>query len=437
MSKSHLCEVVPSDYELPCPHRGDGKRPSLCGTHRKEYRQLTKAYKETSEEAEDLYTRAACCDPEKLCTLAEVEEAANTARLCIETINQELREREEQSRRFFIKRHGGHERWTNSLCQKAREIERIAATVALRKVDLVVALAKEERLVQWRLATQRSKRPQATLRSVSQFNSGRTTRTHIPSSVSQSGLYLSHETCHYSTCVAHSAGMSEDGLVRCTHEASHGSSRCRQHTDEYTRTKLELRTMKDELRSVATTVCLARDRSEYSLSTVAQDIAAATRFLALEDSVKTMIVTTKRLKGYHAEWSQSNEAACSGLYGLTREVVAKLLARLERARSLLRPKPARATQGPDLATSAGHSQASPYQMLGTNRAALPQHPPKGESGGWRTIMDEVEEALTATQRCIIEINRSIREDNAHYKRLLKQVDAMHERRNDLLQQRRV
>lgn len=104
MSSPGLCEVVPSDYELPCPQRGDGKRPSLCGAHREEYRQLTKAYKETSEEAEDLYTRAACCDPEKLCTLAEVEEAANTARLCIKTINKELREREEQSRRFFVKR---------------------------------------------------------------------------------------------------------------------------------------------------------------------------------------------------------------------------------------------------------------------------------------------------------------------------------------------
>lgn len=187
------------------------------------------------------------------------------------------------------------------MSRKAREVERIAAAVTQRKVDLVVAVAEEERLVQWHRATQCSKRPQATLRSVSQFSSGRATRTHIPSSVSQSNLYLSHETCHYNTCVAHSAGVFKDGLVRCTHEASHGSLRCRQHTDEYTRTKLELRTMKDELRSVATTVYLARDRSEYSLSTVAHDIAATTRFLALEDAVKMMIVTMKRLEGYHGE----------------------------------------------------------------------------------------------------------------------------------------
>lgn len=326
--------------------------------------------------------------------------------------------------------HGGHENWTKSLCQKAREVERIAAAVAQRKVDLVIALAEEERLVQRRLATQRSKRPQATLRSVSQLSSGRATRTHIPSSISQSSLYLSHKTCHYNTCVAHSAGISKDGLVRCTHEASHDSPRCRQHTDEYIRTKLELRTMKDELRSIATTVYLARDRSEYSLSTVAQDIAATARFLALEDAVKAMIVTTKRLEGYHgeccviasriiilsydllqAEWSQSNEVACTGLYGLTREVVAKLLTRLERARSLLRPIPGRATQGPELTT---------YQTSGTNRTTLPPHPPKAESGGWPVTLNEVEEALIATQRRIIGIDRSIREDNAHYKRLLRQ-----------------
>lgn len=49
----------------------------------------------------DLYTRVVNYDTEKLCTLADVEEAANTTRLCIDTINKELREREKQCRRFF------------------------------------------------------------------------------------------------------------------------------------------------------------------------------------------------------------------------------------------------------------------------------------------------------------------------------------------------
>lgn len=228
--------------------------------------------------------------------------------------------------------------------------------------------------------------------------------------------------------------------MRCTHEALHGSLQCRQHTDEYIRAKLELRTVKGELRIVARTVHHARNRSEHTLSMVAQDIAAITRFFALEDAVKTMIVTTKRLEGYHgeccviasrivilayntpqAEWSQSSEVVCTGLYGLSREVVANLLARLEGARSeLLRSKAARAIQGPDLATPAEYSQLSPYQTLKTDRTTLPQHPSEGESGGWPATSEEVEEALLATQRLIIGIDESIREDNAHYKRLLNQ-----------------
>lgn len=378
--------------------------------------------------------------------------------------------------------HGGHEHWTKSLYEKAREAERIANTVAQRKVDLVVALAEEERLVEWRLATQRSKRAQATLRSISQSSSGRATRSHTPSSTSQFSLYSSHESCHYNTCVAHFAGICKDGLVRCTHEASHGSLQCRQHTDECIRAKLELRTVKGELRIVARTVHHARNRSEHTLSMVAQAIAAITRFLALEDAVKTMIVTTKRLEGYHgeccvivsrivilaynmpqAEWSQSSEVVCTGLYGLNREVVASLLARLEGARSeLLRSKAARAMQGSDPATPTGYSQLSPYQTLRTTRTTLPQHPfAESESGGRPVTLEEMEEALIATQRRIMGIDKSIREDNAHYKRLLNQgmlscvsrfpsldfrfhiltfhyvVDVRHERRSDLLRKRSV
>ncbi len=104
MSRPYRCEVVPTADESPCPQRGDGKRPSLCEAHREEYRRLTTAYKKTARQAEDLQARASCCKPETLCTMAEVEAAANMAKLCVETIDTEIREREAQHGRFFIER---------------------------------------------------------------------------------------------------------------------------------------------------------------------------------------------------------------------------------------------------------------------------------------------------------------------------------------------
>ncbi|OJT07598.1 hypothetical protein TRAPUB_1568, partial [Trametes pubescens] len=101
MPRLHHCEVVPTANELPCPQLADGKLPYICEAHREEYRQLTTAYRETSRKAEDLYSCASHCKPETLCTLAEVEAAANMAELCIETIGTEIRKREAHHWRFF------------------------------------------------------------------------------------------------------------------------------------------------------------------------------------------------------------------------------------------------------------------------------------------------------------------------------------------------
>lgn len=106
LSSAGTCEVVPLPDELPCPQRGFGERPRLCGTHRKEYGRLTAEYKATSEQADCLYAlvRAQDWSDEALWNLADVGAATDTASRCVEVINREIRERQEHHRRFFVER---------------------------------------------------------------------------------------------------------------------------------------------------------------------------------------------------------------------------------------------------------------------------------------------------------------------------------------------
>ncbi len=106
LSSAGTCQVVPRDNELPCPERGYGERPRLCPAHRAEYGQLTAEYKATSEEAEIRYTRvrAQDWDDAALWNMTDVEEAVASASLCIDTLNREIRERQEHHRRFFVER---------------------------------------------------------------------------------------------------------------------------------------------------------------------------------------------------------------------------------------------------------------------------------------------------------------------------------------------
>ncbi|KAI9061983.1 hypothetical protein FKP32DRAFT_1677610 [Trametes sanguinea] len=124
------CQVVPAEDELPCTQPGYRERPRLCNVHRKEYGQLTAAYKATSEEAEALYVevraREVTVDASDACV---VEDALELVRMCVEKIDKEIRERQEHHRRFFVELDDGHEGWIESLRKKRQIVENTASQI--------------------------------------------------------------------------------------------------------------------------------------------------------------------------------------------------------------------------------------------------------------------------------------------------------------------
>lgn len=102
-----ICQVVLPEGEPSCVQRGsrglDGGPFQLCAVHHEEYGRLLAEYRATSEKATRLYTlvRLGRYD---LCNLSDVEKAMETAGRCIDTIQMEIRQREEHHRRFFVER---------------------------------------------------------------------------------------------------------------------------------------------------------------------------------------------------------------------------------------------------------------------------------------------------------------------------------------------
>ncbi|OSD04997.1 hypothetical protein PYCCODRAFT_1432740 [Trametes coccinea BRFM310] len=129
------CQVVPADGELPCTQPGYREHPRLCNVHRKEYGQLTAAYKATSEEAEMFYAEVRAREASVDASNAfAVDDALELVRMCVDKIDKEIRERQEHHRRFFVELDDGHEAWIEGLRKKRQIVENTAAQISLAHV---------------------------------------------------------------------------------------------------------------------------------------------------------------------------------------------------------------------------------------------------------------------------------------------------------------
>ncbi|KAI0823494.1 hypothetical protein BC628DRAFT_510863 [Trametes gibbosa] len=305
------CEIVPAPDQLPCAQRGFGDRPRLCGTHRKEYSSTTAAYKATSEEAEALYlsVRARDWKDTALWNLANVEEALRTATSCVETINREIRERQEHHRRFFTERtlctvslvqfvragsagadvamrdpvllvHDGHEGWITKLRKKLREVEDIATQLRNCKA----ALTREERLreEEERLHQERRHRADAARASQRAWSSrASTTAQQTNGHNGTSPAYATHEPM-YPMCIAYVADWMEyGGHSRCTQRALY-RSRCQQHEQQYLEASASLKKAKD---------------NSYTISTVTDHIADVSEYIQLSKTLEDLRQRINRLNG--------------------------------------------------------------------------------------------------------------------------------------------
>lgn len=105
-------------------------------------------------------------------------------------------------------------------------------------------------------------------------------------------------------CVAYRTHASKYGRVRCTDQAPDATSRrCQEHKCEYDRTISELRTAKDEHRSLSVNLHYIQSQQLHrikacTLAQVTQSIADVTRYLSLADAIKGLAATVRRLEGY-------------------------------------------------------------------------------------------------------------------------------------------
>lgn len=319
LSSASICQVVPRENELPCPERGYGDRPRLCPAHRAEYAQLTAQYKATSEEAESLYTRVRSqdWDDATLWNLTDVEEGLATASLCIDTLNREIRERQEHHRRFFIERtsginfigidlerltvdgdvvvHDGHEAWINRLRKKLVQVEAVATQLGHCQTALIDD--QKWRAEQTRLAEERRRR-EAPPRSYT--NHGWTTTSHpLPTSVSPCSGGLSRDTSYATPpstrpiCIAYRANNS-----RCTTEAVYGAVRCEEHQGAFTQALSALRAAEQQYGDMGASVYSIQYCSDHTLSQVTRDFPYVARYLTLADTITALSVKLRRLDGF-------------------------------------------------------------------------------------------------------------------------------------------
>ncbi|KAL1948663.1 hypothetical protein VTO73DRAFT_10469 [Trametes versicolor] len=365
LSSAGTCQVVPRENELPCPDRGYGDRPRLCPAHRAEYAQLTAQYKATSEEAEGLYTRVRSqdWDDATLWNLIDVQEGIASASLCIDTLNREIRERQEHHRRFFIELHDGHEAWINRLRKKLVQVEAVATQLGHCQTALIDD--QKRRGEQTRLAEERRKRAAARRSYLNDF--GAILRS-IPASTHKYDYCVRPETNRASpkstrpVCVTYLANNS-----RCALEAMYGAVRCQEHQDAFTQTLSSLRAAEQQYGDMGASVYTIRCRDDHTLSQVTQNIPYVARYLTLADTITALAGKLRRLDGYSKPIDAYREANMS-IYGLRRDVVENLRNKLEGIRSnLMRPKPAAAAQ-------------KPYRA--PTRETAPQHRSEDEGTGW-------------------------------------------------------
>lgn len=318
LSSAGTCQVVPRDNELACPDRGYGDRPRLCSAHRAEYAHLTAQYKATSEEAERLYTRvrAQDWDDATLWNLTDVEEGLATASLCIDTLNREIRERQEHHRRFFVERtsgihfigidlerltvdgdvavHDGHEAWINRLRKKLVQVEAVATQLGHCQTALIDD--QKRRAEQTRLAEERRKREAARR---SYLNDLGANSRSIPASTHKYDYCVRPETNRASpkstrpVCVTYLANNS-----RCALEAMYGAVRCQEHQDAFTQTLSSLRAAEQQYGDMGASVYSIQFCSDHTLSQVTRDFPYVARYLTLADTITALSVKLRRLDGF-------------------------------------------------------------------------------------------------------------------------------------------
>ncbi|KAL1945714.1 hypothetical protein VTO73DRAFT_1716 [Trametes versicolor] len=132
------------EYVAPAAPRNDSRVakgsgiPPLCGSHRQEYCQQYKAYKDSSRVSEALsemvWKLLQIID--WTCPIAIAMERAETAlaatRRCIVALDKEICEREAHHKRFFTQVHPGHENWIYVLRKRRERVEDSAEKLRLQ-----------------------------------------------------------------------------------------------------------------------------------------------------------------------------------------------------------------------------------------------------------------------------------------------------------------